>query len=507
MARRAPDMVLPRVPMPMKDATTARPAEESTDPAPPRTPAEIAAENQRLKQDMALLTARLTAIETSTSWRFMVRIHRVLWWSAAVLGRAAQALPALARRLRQHFTAPPVDPDLIETCLVPRWEGGRWVLALDQARLKAAQRTQAKVTAVTVPYVVRPLRPADPARPRPRVLHVIANVYVGGSTQLIIDLLEHLADRYDQDVVTAALWPGGAHQGMVTHHFPAPLDGTRFTALLAARKPDIVHIHYWGLTDEVWYRSVLHAAVATACKIVQNINTPIAPMIHPRVDHYIYVSAYVRDAFGAGANDPMRSSVIHPGIDLSKFDHAIDEEQAADAVGMVYRLEPDKLRADAIQLFIEIARRRPQTRIYIVGGGSLFRTYVEQTKAAGVRENFHFTGYVPYDALPALYDRFCVFVAPVWQESFGQVTVFGMNKQQAVGGFRIGALPEILGCDDTFGDDVASAAQKIIALLDDPARRRVVGARNRERAQTAFGVAAMTTRYGDIYDRLLSGAP
>src|SRR5207248_444909 len=113
--------------------------------------------------------------------------------------------------------------------------------------------------------------------------------------------------------------------------------------------------------------------------------------------------------------------------------------------------------------FIEVVRRRPQTKVYIIGGGSLFRSYVAQTEAAGVRANFHFTGYVPYEDLPRWYDRFSVFVAPVWQESFGQVSVFAMNKGQAVAGYKIGALPEILGYDDTFGNDTAAAADKIVA--------------------------------------------
>ncbi len=239
----------------------------------------------------------------------------------------------------------------------------------------------------------------------------------------------------------------------------------------------------------------------------ENINTPIAPYIHPRVDHYIYVSEYVRSEFGAGANDPANSSVIHPGIDLSHFDATINEGDASDSVGMVYRLERDKLRPDSIQLFIDVVRRRSRTKVYIIGGGSLFRSYIEQTQAAGVRQNFHFTGYVPYEELPGWYDRFAVFVAPVWKESFGQVSVFAMNKKAAVGGFKIGALPEILGYDDTLGDDVGTAAKKIVALLDDPARRRGLGERNRARAQSAFGVGDMAERYGAIYDRVLAKNP
>ncbi|TAL00899.1 MAG: glycosyltransferase [Rhodospirillaceae bacterium] len=488
-----------------REATTT----DSADMDPVRRALEKAqAENARLREHSHALAVRLSAIETSTSWRMMVRLHRVIWWVIGLFRRIA-ALGSGARRLIRRmlsFGPAPIDADLLETCMIPSWDEdcGTWVLKLDKARLKALRRTKEKAVEATAPYVIKPVVAADPAIKRPLVMHVIANVYVGGSTQLIIDLLENLADRYDQEVVTAALWRGGRHQGMVVHHMPAPLDVEALSALLARKKPSVVHIHYWGLTDEPWYRAALSAIEHIPCKVVENINTPIAPYIHERVDHYIYVSDYVRRHFGAGADRPEKSSVIHPGIDLSRFDKPIDAAKTADAIGMVYRLETDKLREDSIQLFIEIARRRPRTKIYIIGGGSLFHSYVEQTKAAGVRQNFHFTGYVPYGSLPDWYGKFAIFVAPVWQESFGQVTVFAMNKKLAVGGYKVGALPEILGYDDTFGIDTVSAAQKIIALLDDPVRRQALGERNRTRAQVAFGVQAMTARYGEIYDRLLA---
>jgi glycosyltransferase involved in cell wall biosynthesis len=470
---------------------------------------ELRVENSRLAADNRALAERLSAIETSTSWRAMVMLHRAIWYAKALAGRIIRTAGDGARSVRRAFTPPPVDPDVMETCLVPTWQAATqtWRLALDTQRLKTLQRVKVKVAEATSPYVVKPVRTPRANAKRPVILHVIANVYMGGSTQLVIDLLENLADRFEQDVATAALWRGGAHEGMVTHHFPTPLKTADFAALLESRKPDIVHVHYWGLTDDPWYRATIQAAANFPCKIIENINTPIAPFINPRIDHYIYVSEYVRERFGTGADDAARSSVIHPGIDFAHFDGAINEAETADAIGMVYRLENDKLRPDSIQLFIEVARRRPRTKIYIIGGGSLFRTYVEQTKAAGVRENFHFTGYVPYHELPAWYDKFSIFVAPVWQESFGQVSVFGMNKKQAVAGFKVGALPEILGYEDTFGDDIPSAARKIVDLLDDPVRRRALGEQNRRRAQSAFSVTAMTNRYGEIYDRLLAERP
>ena len=116
-------------------------------------------------------------------------------------------------------------------------------------------------------------------------------------------------------------------------------------------------------------------ALKPPCKIIENINTPIAPYHSPARESFMSPKPTMCAAPSGPAHpdDPQTSSVIHPGIDLSLFDKPIDEREAASMPwSMVYRLESDKLRPDAIQLFIEIVRRRPRTKVYIIGGGSFF---------------------------------------------------------------------------------------------------------------------------------------
>ena len=45
-------------------------------------------------------------------------------------------------------------------------------------------------------------------------------------------------------------------------------------------------------------------------------------------------------------------------------------------------------------------------------------------------------------------------------------------------------------------------ADIIVRLLDDPARRAAIGARNRDRARSAFAVEAMVERYSRLYGAL-----
>ena len=146
---------------------------------------------------------------------------------------------------------------------------------------------------------------------------------------------------------------------------------------------------------------------------------------------------------------------------------------------MVYRLENDKLNEKSIEPFIRIAQRRPQTRILIIGGGSLLTPFQNAVEQAGVLECFEFTGYVKYEDLPKLYRRMSVFIAPVWKESFGQVSSFAMNMRIPVIGYDVDALGEVIDDPKLLAPpaDSEKLADIAIELLDSPKLRESVGQR------------------------------
>lgn len=380
---------------------------------------------------------------------------------------------------------------------------GRWIAKVDRsvwlANVSRALNAQLRSKQTTL-YTVNQRHPAIAGR-RPRILHAIPNVFVGGSTQLIIDLFDHIGHKYEMHVMTSAFPPGGKHQGMIIHDLREPTTAEAIASLIKKFGADIVHVHYWGDVDTPWYEKVFRAAEMAGCLVVQNINTPVEPYFDPVVNEYIFVSNYIREVFGSQDSN---ERVIYPGIDLATFDRPKQmSPDAADSIGMVYRLERDKLNEDSIEPLVLVAMRRPQTRIYIIGDGSLFDPFMQRVVEAGVRDNFVFTGYVPYSDLPKYYSEFSVFVAPVWKESFGQVTPFAMSMGLAVAGNRVGALPEILESTDTLGETIEETADHLIALLDDPVRRAQLGERNREIALTKYAVETMCAGYDRAYSEVL----
>jgi glycosyltransferase involved in cell wall biosynthesis len=358
------------------------------------------------------------------------------------------------------------------------------------------------------PYVVR--RPETPARDRPRVVHAIGNFYTGGSPRLVVDLVERLGDLFEQRAVVRDL-PRQPHYVGLELDSARGLGSTRDAmALLRRLRPDLLHIHFLGhhrhsyaRADWRWYDALFRAAEELGCPVVENVNVPVAPYFSGAVRRYVFVSDYVRDLYGR-TGDP--NVTIYPGSNFELFSRRIDRAPPADCVGMVYRLEGDKLDESAIDVFIEVLQRRPGTKALIVGGGRFLEPYRNRVAAAGLDGATVFTGYVPYDALPELYEQMTVFVAPPHRESFGHVVPLAMNMEIPVAAYAVGALPEILDADGTLATpgDVDALASNVVGLLDDPDRRHRIGRANRERAQQLFSVERMVGEYRALYLELLA---
>lgn len=361
-------------------------------------------------------------------------------------------------------------------------------------------------------YPVTPLHRQQPDRPR--VLHLIANFVTGGSARLVVDLIERLGHRYDQEVITAKLPVPPHYTGIRIVEHERFRESCDALAHIEARRPDLVHVHYvadpdaeYSARDWDWYDKLFlaleHYVRQHPCRIVENINIPVPPYISACVDRYVYVSEHVRERFGLyGA----AALTIYPGSDLERFHRSADRIIPDDTIGMVYRLQPDKLDEQSIEPFIRAVQQRPGTRAVIVGGGYYLESYCNAVDRAGLSAAFTFTGYVAYSDLPSLLEQMSIFVAPVHSESFGQVSPFAMGMGLPVAGYAVGALEEIIddGALLAPAGDSEALARLIVDLLDDRERRLRIGARNRLRAEQQFSVEAMTRSYESLYDELLA---
>jgi glycosyltransferase involved in cell wall biosynthesis len=368
-------------------------------------------------------------------------------------------------------------------------------------RMVQFKRGSATNSLSLAPYIVRD--PSSARANRPRILHAMANFMVGGSSRLVVDLIEHLGSEYQQSVLTSHAPNPPAYVGVDTTEIKRAAGSEAMVAHFKKVRPAFIHVHYWGDIDEPWYALVFVAAAQLGIPVVQNVNTPVTPFTSPSIYQNVYVSDTVRREFG-GATDAPPEETIYPGSDFSRFNRPAGEEPPENCVGMVYRLEIDKLNADAIQPFIHCVMQRPATRVLIVGGGSLLEGFQSAVAKAGLNHAFEFTGYVPYQELPALYQRMSLFAAPVWKESFGQVSPFAMHMRVPVVGYDVGAIHEIIDDRSLLAQagDAVALGNLMASLLDDRPRRLAIGMRNAARASEFFSLESMIARYRDLYARI-----
>jgi glycosyltransferase involved in cell wall biosynthesis len=344
---------------------------------------------------------------------------------------------------------------------------------------------------------------------RPRVLHAIGNFYTGGAARLVVDLVERLGDRFEQVTVVRDSPPQPHYVGCEIRSAAGMRSAREALRLIESLRPDLIHVHFlahhrhpYSQADWEWYDGLFQAAARYGCPVVENVDVPVAPYFSDAVRRYVFVSDYVRTLFGR-ETDP--NVTIYPGSNFELFEPREDAAPATGCIGMVYRLEKDKLDEMVIEIFIEVLRRRPEARALIVGGGRLLETYRARVEQAGLARSVTFTGYVAYDDLPQMYEQMSIFVAPAHWESFGHVVPLAMNMRIPVAAYAVGALPEIVGGDAVLAPagDVDALASKIVELLDDRERCLRIGAASRERARRLFSVEKMAHDYRALYDELL----
>ena len=120
----------------------------------------------------------------------------------------------------------------------------------------------------------------------------------------------------------------------------------------------------------------------------------------------------------------------------------------------------------------------------------------------------HYSGHLHDDlSLRALYSAADVMVVPSRQEAFGQTASEAHACGTPVVAFNTGGLPDIV--DDRVTGvlaepfEPASLASAILWVLDDPQRRRALGAAARQRAERLWNPARVAGLYAEVYGRAM----
>jgi glycosyltransferase involved in cell wall biosynthesis len=174
----------------------------------------------------------------------------------------------------------------------------------------------------------------------------------------------------------------------------------------------------------------------------------------------------------------------------------------------VGRLVPQKAPLDLVRAFAQVRTLGPAPALWIVGRGRLEDSLAREIARLGIGDRVRMLGL--RSDVPRLLAASDVFVSASHWEGLPVAVLEAMAVGLPVVATGVGDVPRALGVDSGVlpsPRDPAAIARAVAQLIADPARRRQLGARGRERVRAHFGTRAWAERHMALYTEVVHGAP
>jgi glycosyltransferase involved in cell wall biosynthesis len=233
------------------------------------------------------------------------------------------------------------------------------------------------------------------------------------------------------------------------------------------------------------------------------------PFFVKRSDLFFTVSHHSKremvDLLGIEEN---RITVIHNGIDLSKFS-PVKSGSKKNYILFVGTLQPRKNLPNIIRAFSLISDKISDDLVIVGGSGwknSPLRDLVE-SMAEPARKRIVFKGYVAGDELSRLYREARLFALPSLHEGFCLPILEAMASGTAVVTARRTAIPEVFGDDVEYADPYSpeDIAEKMYLLLTDDRRRGRLEKKGLALSRK-YDVTIQAARYREAFSAIVKAA-
>jgi len=192
------------------------------------------------------------------------------------------------------------------------------------------------------------------------------------------------------------------------------------------------------------------------------------------------VSTAMRDEAMRIGLRPPELAVLPMGVDLrERFVANAQVERAQNELLFVGRLVPKKGLPHLLNAMSAVLVGRPNVILTIAGFGPEESLLRAQARQLGIENHVSFLGAMSQEALPELYRRASIFVAPFIRDDSGNQEGLPVVLMEAIGCGCPVIVGDVAGVRDLLGDaaneicvdprDTQALASAILAVLDDPA--------------------------------------
>lgn len=360
------------------------------------------------------------------------------------------------------------------------------------------------------------------------VVHIEAGRHLYGGAAQVALLLRGLRElqRPDRHVLICPTGSAIAQMAAswVDALYPIAMGGDldltlvpRLRRILRQQKPDLVHLHSRRGAD-TWgaLAARLEGIPAVLSRRVDNPEKRwLAPWKYRLYRRVITISAGIRRVLIEQAGvAPDQVVCVPSAVDTERFQPGGDKHWLRREWGLL----PEDIAIGMIAQFIErkghrllidalpaIWQRHPRARFLLFGQGPLEKSIQALCAERSWQDRVVFAGF--RQDLERVLPSLDLLLHPALMEGLGVALLEAAACGLAIVASRVGGIPEIVR-DGSNGvlippGDAAALASAVNALLDDPQRRALYGARGRQRVLEEFSVPAMVAGNYRVYREVL----
>jgi len=357
-----------------------------------------------------------------------------------------------------------------------------------------------------------------------KVLHIEAGRHLYGGARQVLYIVEGLARRGVENLLACPTGShiaraANAHARVVELPMKGDLDiglAVRLRRLIAAERPDLVHVHSRRGAD-LW-GGVAARLAGVPCVLSRRVDNPEARWVvatkYRLYDHVLTISEGIRQVLLAEGLAPERVSCVRSAVDPTPY--LIDYDPCAYRaqlglppdtllVGMVAQLIARKGHRYLLAALHEVLPRHPRLKVLFFGRGPLEAALRQAIAEQGLADTVRLMGFV--DNLPDILGCLDLLVHPADMEGLGVSLLQAAAVRVPIIASRAGGMPEVVR-DGENGlliapGDVPALAAAMNRLLDDAHLRARMGEAGRTLVLREFSIEAMCEGNLAIYRKVL----